>query len=151
MEPGSRPPRPTRVRRRFLALLLALAGLTLLPAGGPASASCAAPYVDAPPSLAVRGEVTVTGRGFADGCQDSGSCPAYGCGECDYGPPPVPTPDVRLDLVQRGRVWLLGTADADDRGTVTWQVTVPDDVRPGHARLVWTGDPQGVPVEVTAG
>ena len=135
------------MRRRFLALVLALAGLTLLPYGGPAVASCAGPSVEAPPALAPGATVEVRGDNFVDGCQDTGSCPAFGCGGCDYGPEPVPIPDVPLSLTQRGRTWDLGTADADERGRVRWEVTLPDDVRPGRARLSW-GTPDGLPVRV---
>ena len=140
--------RPTGVRRPFLLLLLALLGLMLLPSGGPASASCAGPAVEAPQGL-VRGEsVEVRGTRFVDGCQDSMSCPAYGCGECEYDePPPVPTPDVTLRLSQDGRHWDLATEDADSHGRVRWTFTVPDDVRRGRARLSW-GTPDGVPVRV---
>jgi hypothetical protein len=153
MEPDSGVVRPSGVRRSFLALLLALLALTLLPAGWPASASCAGPSVDAPRVLVRDETIQVRGERFVDGCRDSMSCPAFGCGECEYDdPPPVPTPDVTLRLTQRGRTWDLGTADADRRGRVRWTFTVPDDVRPGPARLSWD-DEQSVPVRVgpTAG
>ncbi|MEI5674245.1 MULTISPECIES: hypothetical protein [unclassified Nocardioides] len=53
------------------------------------------------------------------------------CESCAYdGPPERPLRDVRLELVQGDRTWLLGTADAgtaaDDRlGQVTWTFCRP--------------------------
>ena len=155
MEPSSRVVRHTDVRRSFLALLLALLGLTLLPAGSPASASCAAPSIEAPGTLAPGVTAQVEGRGFVDGCRDSMGCPAYGCGECEYDDPPEqPYDDVELRLQQGGRTWVLATEDAgsadDDRlGQVRWSFTVPAGVEPGRARLV-TDQSGPVPVRVVA-
>jgi hypothetical protein len=142
MEPSSRVVRPTGVRRSFLALLLALLGLTLLAPSGPAVASCAAPSVEVSGPLEAGTAAEVEGRGFVDGCRDSMSCPAFGCGDCEFDDPPEqPYDDVELRLEQGGRTWVLATADAgsaeDDRlGQVRWTFTVPDDVAPGRARLV---------------
>jgi hypothetical protein len=154
MEPGSHPRRPTVVRRRFLALLLLLAGLTLLPAGGPASASCAGPSVEVPRTLTLGATTEVRGEHFVVGCRDTMSCPAFGCGECEYDePPPKPSEDVVLQLRQDGARLDLAYADADERGRVRWSFVLPEGVRPGRAELLWDGDPRGVPVRVlpTAG
>jgi len=110
-----------------------------------ASASCAAPYLDAgEPLVLERGaSVVVEGRAFTDGCQDSMSCSGgFGCDDCDYDDaPPTAYADVELLLVQRGRTWVLDTTDAesaddDHLGWVTWTFDVPDGAVPGLARLV---------------
>jgi hypothetical protein len=125
-------------------LFAALTASTLLPVGGqPAAASCAGPYlVDADRLLLRRGStVEIDGAGFADGCQDTGSCSsAFGCTSCDEGPGPTPMIDVTLTLRQHGRTWPLASADAgvkgNDFGAVTWAVEIPTDVRIGWASLV---------------
>jgi hypothetical protein len=97
--------------------------------------------------------VSVDGRGFVDGCQDSTSCSgAGGCSRCSEDPPPQPLRDVALELQQGGRTWHLGTADAgaaDEQrlGQVTWTFAVPDGVHPGRARLAADGA-MPVPVRV---
>ena len=152
MEPSTGVVRPRGVRRPFLALVLLLLGLALVPAGSPASASCAGPMVDVPRTLVPGETVEISGDNFLDGCQDSMGCPV-GCnaGDCEYDdPPPVPTPDVTLTLSQRGRTWDLGTVDADEDGKVRWSFTVPADVRRGRAVLSWGGDPEGVGVRIRA-
>ena len=140
------------MRRSYLALLVALLGLTLLPTGGPATASCAAPSVEVTRVLAPGAETEATGRGFTDGCADVGSC-TVGCGaHCDQPDPGAPLREVRLLLRQGDRTWTLGAADADEHGRVHWSFALPDDVRRGRARLLWDGgDPQGTSVRVTAG
>src|SRR3954452_20114529 len=107
MEPDSGVVRQPCRRRHYLLLLVALVAVTLLPGGGPASASCAGPSVDAPTRL-VRGETAeVEGRFFVDGCRDTMSCPV-GCGDCEYDdPPPTPQEHLTLQLTQRGRTWDL--------------------------------------------
>ena len=140
MEPVSGVARQTSMRRSFLVLLLALLGLTLLPGGGPAAASCAAPTIEEPTVLVRGTQTSVDGRGFVDGCRDSQGC-GVGCGDCEYDDPPEePYAAVELRLRQGGRTWVLatedaGTADDDRLGQVTWTFTVPDGVRPGRARL----------------
>lgn len=134
------------MRIRFVALLVALAG-ALLPvwvSSSPADASCVGPTLEVEPGTRyVRGEpVVVAGGPYRDGCNDTGSCTGFlGCQSCDYGPPARPLKDVTLELRQRGRTWELATSDADDDGSVTWSATLPDDVRPGAARLVAEGTP----------
>ena len=133
------------VRAPFLSLLAALFALTMLPsATEEAAASCAGPYLEGAGSLVLeRGSNTVIeGRSFSEGCQDSMSCPAFGCGSCEYDEPPsTPMQDVSLRLVQGDRTWRLGTADAETAesnrlGSVTWKVRVPTTVNPGRAKLV---------------
>jgi hypothetical protein len=86
--------------------------------------------------------MTVEGRAFADGCQDSQSCSVMlGCTSCQYDdPPPAPMDDVELWLVQGERRWLLdvadaGTADDNHLGWVTWTFDVPHRAKPGPALL----------------
>ena len=135
------------MRPATVALLLVLTSVTLLPFGQQAAtASCAAPYLtDAEHLVLHRGKaVEVSGAGFANGCQDTGSCSTtLGCTKCDYGPEPTPMVDVELTLRQNGHTWLLDTADAqsgpDDLGAVTWAIELPGGVERGEATLV----PQG--------
>lgn len=109
----------------------------------PAAASCAGPYLkDADRIVLARGATaTIEGRSFVDGCQDSMSC-SVGCDSCEYDdPPPTPMEDVGLQLVQRGRTWDLGAADAGTAegnrlGWVTWTFDLPADAKPGPAKLV---------------
>lgn len=145
--------RPTRL----LVVAGVLAALAPFPSG-PASASCAAPSLDVARGavLGTGATLEVEGRGFVDGCRDAMSCPAYGCDECTYDdPPPAPLVDVALTLVQDGRRWELGTADAGTAeegraGQVSWSVTLPRAVRTGPARLVADGT-TGVPVVLQEG
>jgi hypothetical protein len=134
----------TRIRLLVaVALLVATAPFP----GGPASASCAGPSIDVErgTALAPGGALRVEGRHFVDGCQDTGTCPAFGCGACEYDdPPPEPMEDLSLRLVQGDRSWVLGTADAGtaadgEQGQVIWSVELPEDVRPGPARLLAEG------------
>lgn len=140
----SRLPRPTHMRASSAAFLMGLLALSVLaPSQQMASASCAAPYLQ-PQVGALRPGMTVTveGRGFTHGCQDSMGCPAFGCGSCEYDEPaPAPMQHVSLRLVQGDRTWHVGAADAvaDENGgagQVTWRFTVPADVEVGRARLI---------------
>lgn len=114
--------------------------------GPPASASCASPYLQvaedsaAPPVLGRGDRVTVEGRAFVDGCDDTGAATAWGC-STDEGESEQPMRDVQLRLRQGGRTWQLGSEDAgttdDNRlGQISWRVTVPHGVQPGPATLV---------------
>jgi hypothetical protein len=143
------------VRCRYIVLVAALLGLGSLPFPElGAAASCAAPYLKVEDeSVLQRGTTaTVEGRAFVEGCQDAGSCTEqFGCSHCDYGPEEAPLTDVRLTLVQGERRWRLGEADAgrasdNELGWVTWTFEIPDDARPGPARLVTV---QSRPVRVT--
>lgn len=124
----------------------------------PASGSCAAPSLDVAgatpsPSPGLGGEqvpvvrlqagqpVRVTGGGFPNFCDDTGS--SGGCGQPRD---PEPLRDVELVVVQGERRAVLGTADADPVYTVTWDVALPADLVPGRAALVAGG--VGLDVEV---
>jgi hypothetical protein len=132
------------MRRSMLLLVAFLLGLAVAPfPESPASASCAAPYLPGERLVLQRGTtVTVEGRAFVDGCQDTMSCSVgLGCEQCEYDdPPPVPMDDVRLRLGQNGRRWELAVADASAEqgrlGEVEWSIELPDGVRPGPARLL---------------
>lgn len=132
-------------------LLATLFAATLMPFGEEqAAASCAGPYLDNIDNLMARRGTTieVEGAGFANGCQDTGSCSTtLGCTSCDYGPEPTPMQDISLTLQQRGHTWPLGTADATSDGlaTATWTVKVPTEVKTGSATLVPEG---GEPVKI---
>jgi hypothetical protein len=132
------------MRRSAALLVTAMAGLAMAPfPQPPASASCAAPSIEDGGHLVLQrgASTTIEGRSFVDGCRDSMSC-SVGCDSCEYADPPEkPMKDVGLRLVQQGRTWELavadaGTADDNQLGWVAWTFTVPDDPRPGRARLV---------------
>jgi|GEM_PF-4288256 len=134
------------MRRSSLLLGTAALALVVAPAAHrPAVASCSGPYLlDADSLVLTRGATaTIEGRAFVDGCRDSMSCgTGLGCDDCEYdAPPEEPMENVSLQLVQRRQTWDLGVTDAgsagDDRlGWVEWTFEVPEDVKPGRARLV---------------
>ncbi|HXH80427.1 hypothetical protein [Nocardioides sp.] len=121
-------------------MLALLTAATFLPFGHePAAASCASPYLTNVDDLVTRPGATVEikGAGFANGCQDLGSCTTtLGCSECDYGAEPTPRSGITLTLRQQGRSWPLGTAEAGENATVTWTVDIPSEVKAGWATLV---------------
>ena len=122
----------------LVAALLAVA-LGPLPSS-PVAASCAGPVLSItgptnPTALRPGDDITVGGRSFVDGCDDTGG--QDGVFGCDREHEVVTRMvDVQLVLRQRGREWPLGTADAAGSGDITWRVRVPDGPRPGRARLV---------------
>lgn len=111
-----------------------------------ASAGCVAPYLrvdDARQERPVvnRGaSVTVEGRAFVEGCNDTGGSSGFpGCSSQDD-EPVLPHEDIGLRITQGDRQWELGredagTADDNQLGHVSWTITIPDDLRPGRARL----------------
>lgn len=137
--------RPFRVGRTSLLLIATLLGLATMPfPQTPASASCAAPYVNVPDRLVLQRGATVTirGRAFVNGCRDHQVCTeSLGCESCKYDePPPTAMGDVGLRLAQRGHTWTLGKADAESSenhlGWTSWTFVVPNGVKPGPARLL---------------
>ena len=144
------------MRRGYSLLMAGLVGLVIAPfPAGPAVASCTGSSLEGVETLVLRAGATASleGRGFVDGCRDTQSCSGVGgCQRCEYDEPPEqPHQDVRLELRQDGRSWLLDTADAgtaEDQqlGWVTWTFEVPAGVEPGRARLVADGTR---PVEIT--
>lgn len=144
------------MRHTSRALVTALAGLAVLPLPQtPASASCATPRLSiegvesgrARPALMVGESVTVLGRGFVDGCDDTGSSSTFGCSGDDGSEPSAPLEDVELVALQgqpTPEQTPLATADAgsaeDDRlGWVTWTFVVPATLTPGPATLTTVG------------
>jgi hypothetical protein len=135
----------TRVRFRLTVLVLLLAGLSVVPAGG-ASGSCAGPTLttrslgEGPPTLYVGGLTEVAGRYFVHGCDDTGTQPAFGCGGSGPRDEETPMRDVVLRLVQGDRSWVLGRADAGTAeegrlGQVSWTFRVPMAAKDGPATL----------------
>ncbi len=136
---------------RLVLLAMTLTTLSLVPTG--ASASCAAPDLRVGGSwegvVLVPGQaVAVEGRAFVEGCDDTGGGDAFGCSRAE-GEREVPYADVLLELRQGSRVWELDAEDASTTpgsvGRVEWDVTVPEGVRPGEARLVATAPRLGEP------
>ena len=143
-------------RRRAWLLYLALLALALTPVRlGSAVASCAAP------SLVVEGtrgrpvidqamDLTVDGRAFVHGCDDTGAVTvnAFGCESSEQRERTTPMRNVRLLLQQGDERWVLGAEDAgsaaDSRlGHISWRVRVPADVEAGPAALVADVPPRG--------
>ncbi len=137
------------MQRGYSFLMAGLLGLVVAPFPvGPAAAGCVGPHLEDVDRLVLRAGATasVEGRGFVDGCRDTQSCSGVGgCQQCEYDEPPEqPHRDIRLELRQDGRSWLLGTADAGTAqeqrlGWVTWTFDVPAGVDPGRAKLVAEG------------
>lgn len=132
-----------QVRLVFSAVLVA-AAVAPWPAWN-ASAGCAAPSLevvgtdDLRPTLTRGATVTVSGRSFVDGCNDTGGSSTFGC-TSEEEEPVLPHEDISLTITQGDRRWELGTEDAgtaDDNqlGQVTWTVTIPADLEPGRALL----------------
>ncbi|MEO7979636.1 MAG: hypothetical protein ABI807_01855 [Sporichthyaceae bacterium] len=99
-------------------------------------------------AVAAGGDLTVTGRWFLDGCNDTSS--STGCS----GPTkPLPQPAARhvaLVVEQDGHAWTLGYADASGPRhgwRVRWEVALPVDLAPGPATLTARG--AEAPVVVT--
>lgn len=159
-EPTPVSTRQTFMRRRLLASAILL-GLAFAPYPQPAAhAQCASPSLkvqgaDESPALLHRGDqVTVTGRGFVDGCDDTGGGSAFGCSGED-GETEVPLDDIELVLVRQRPVLhqtALGVSDAGSAedgqlGWVTWTFTVPNGHPLGRSSLVTEGSSR-LPVRI---
>lgn len=143
------------MRPTFAATLTGLLGLSLAPYPSlSASASCAAPMLfieghqhdHQPLDLHPGEEVTVSGRGFVDGCDDVGEgSSAFGCSGEDASEKPLE--DVELVALQGrsmpNRTSLAtadaGSADGDRLGWISWSFTVPASLEPGAAVLKTVG------------
>lgn len=132
---------------RITALLVAAGSALVLGLAGPyAVAGCVAPALavgrftpEATTAervpIRLGRPVTISGGWFRDGCSD-----AYARSGCSTRPVEQESPltQVRLRLVQGGRQWTLGVADAGDRSShyaIHWQVRLPATTTPGPARL----------------
>jgi hypothetical protein len=135
------------VRRSVVGLSMGLSVLAVAPLPStPAAAGCAGPQLsvggdfggrDSPVTLHRGEEVTVDGRYFVDGCDDTGGGDAFGCSE-DEPEPEIPVEDARLELLESDASedgLVLGEADADDAGRVSWTVNVPADAPLGRGVL----------------
>ncbi|HET8561784.1 MAG TPA: hypothetical protein VFL69_14790 [Marmoricola sp.] len=133
-------------RRAWPALLLLLACTALPWPVSSASASCVAPLLGVdgsaipprhPVSVRAGDDLTVRGRFFHHGCNDTGGSEtdAFGCSHSAPREAEPPMKHVVLRITQRGHTWRLGVADADGRSAISWDVTVPDGLRPGAATL----------------
>ena len=117
-----------------------------------ASASCAAPEWDVDNDRAQTGEsITISGRFFIDGCNDTGS--ASWCGGPAPQEPEVPMTGIRFQLLGGDESVDAVTVSADEQGDVAATLTVPQDAKAGAYKVVATYFGQGqeaVPVRVTA-
>jgi hypothetical protein len=142
-------------RTRLLALaavvMAAVAPWPVTPAAG----SCARPYLyigdpqPARPVPVTTSTVTVQGRAFARGCNDTGTVNVFGC-DTSRREVEEPMTEVTLTVQQGSRSWWLGTenagtAEENRLGQITWTVRLPADVAPGRALLV---APQADPLPI---
>ncbi|MGI9156829.1 MAG: hypothetical protein ACR2FG_09365 [Marmoricola sp.] len=138
--------------RKGAVALLVLTAVTFVPVGS-ASGSCVGPELRVgaggagPATLSAGSTVEVRGSWFHNGCSDAGGGSAFGCATSG-GDGETPMKHVTLSLRQGHRQWKLGTRGAaTDDGQITWQVTIPVDVHPGHATLVANDTKQKITVE----
>lgn len=133
--------------RRLALLLLVLVGLAVTPyPRSPAAAGCVAPELiiggdpgsrQQPVELRRGQQVTVDGRYFHDGCDDTGGGDAFGCTTEDREPTP-PMRDIELVLMERqsdASGIPLAVADADAGDEASWTFTVPADAPLGRGVL----------------
>lgn len=90
----------------------------------------------------------MTGRGFVDGCDDTGGgSVGFGCSDDDADETETPLEDVELVALQGQPIpeqTTLAVADAgnaedNELGRVTWTFVVPDTLSPGPAVLKTAG------------
>jgi len=130
-----------------VGLLLVLGGLAVAPfPSAPAAAGCVAPELSIagdrstrqqPIELRRGDEVTVDGRFFHTGCDDTGGGDSFGC-TADEPEEEVPMDDIGLRLLEKPASTdgpVLGTADADDESRASWTFTVPLDAPTGRGVL----------------
>jgi len=135
------------MRRGVVGLLLVLAGLAVAPyPSSPAAGGCVSPQLSIAGKLSSRqspvelrrgDEVTVDGRFFHDGCDDTGGGDAFGCSTDEPEPEP-PQQDVELVLLEKPadpEGVSLSVADADEEANATWTFTVPTDAPLGRGIL----------------
>lgn len=124
-------------RPRFLGGLLVLC---LVASGcattGQEQGACAAPAprVEARPARTAPAEAfRLQGEHFADryDCDDAG--PADG--EAADPPRGVPERDIRIEFVQDGRTWDLGTVDSEEDLSFDVKLEVPADAKLGPAKV----------------
>jgi len=132
----------------------ALLTLLALPVpANPATASCVGPYlfvgkVQHDTVIDPAAALSVSGRAFARGCDDTGASSIFGC-QSSQGERTTAMRDVVLLLKQGDQHWRLGVADAGSAehqrlGHITWHVQVPTGVQAGRATLVADIRPRGV-------
>jgi hypothetical protein len=135
---------PMTMRPAVLLVTLLLAAAVAPFPGSPAQASCVGPQLSITgqrarlPEVRPAIAVTVDGRYFVNGCDDTGGqATGFGCAHRTR-PQDRVTPMAHVELVlrQHGREWRLGTAEATSDGRISWDVRVPVGVEPGRARLM---------------
>lgn len=118
---------------RLAAVTLALAVVLSLQVS-PSQASCAAPQIEVSPTPARPGApITVTGKYFADGCNDTGGCSSGLCTTtCEQPAPEPPLTGLSVELRRAATVLDSVTVDADERYRIAASLTVPTDAPPGR-------------------
>jgi hypothetical protein len=109
-------------------------GASLSAGSGSSAAACASPepILEARPARGASGdEFSIRGRYFVAGfsvCDDTGT-------ESDPSAQTVPARDVRVEFLQGGRTWELGSVKADKGSRIATQLEVPAGARPGRATV----------------
>lgn len=142
-----------RIRATALVCLFLSFGTPMVVGGSIAHASCAWPGVDVSPGRGPQGsKITITGDYYWDRCNDVISCHVFTptpspvpsgsptptpspTSTCETPDPPLPLRDIRLEFHQNGRVWKLGTVDANSAGAIRFIAEVPDDADYGAAEI----------------
>lgn len=152
-EPSGDSTRHIGMRPRLLAAVVLL-GLATAPfPQPPAHAECAGPTLkvqgmEEEPALLHRGEqVTVMGRGFVNGCDDTGGGSGFGCSGNDDGEIESPMVNIELVLLQGQPTMKQTSLALSDAGTAadgqlgwgTWTFTVPTHQPLGRAVLKTEG------------
>jgi hypothetical protein len=135
------------VPHRVVGLCVVIAALALAPyPSSPSVAGCVAPQLSIGGDQSSRehrielrrgDQVTVDGRFFHEGCDDTGGGDAFGC-SADEPEQEIPLDDVELLLLENPASTNeigLGITDADDESRTSWTFTVPLDVPVGRAVL----------------
>lgn len=125
-------------RARIASVVLLSFAATLMPFARPASASCAAPIINADPASAPAGAtILVSGKYFANGCADVITCQV---GQpCPTPSPPPPARDIDITFRQSGETWPLARVSANGRYRFYAHVKVPDNATPGPAKIFAEG------------
>ena len=91
-----------------------------------------------PESIAAGATFEISGAGY-----DDADCDSIGCASCAG---PLPSKDVDVTLRQGDKSWTLATVDANRRFMIKAEVTAPEDVDVGEARITAGGAEAAVTV-----
>lgn len=124
---------------RWVVLVALAIGAILLVPPSDARADCIGPRLE-PATLTIEPgqQLSVTAVHFTRDCNDTESCTVdaeTGEDVCSFGPPERPISPVDLVFLEGGRRFPVASFD-NDRVDFTREITVPEDLPAGEARLV---------------